>query len=509
MKFKSMLSGLLLGIAVYLPAQSTKLFQDEQVAAIYLELPADSLDFLIDQLVNDHYLHARFVFDDGQQRDTVEDVGLRLRGNTSLLAQKKSFKISFNAFEPGREYQGVRKLNLNGEHNDPTLIREKLFYEVWKKAGMPERRTAFVRLFINGAYRGLYTNVEEIDKQWLTRAYGNNEGNLFKCTWPADLVYLGSDEQAYKSILNNPATRAYDLTTNEAEDDYARLVALITTLHQPSDAVFPDAIRQILNVDAALKAFAIDVATGNWDDYFFNKNNYYLYDNPLTGRFEFVTYDTDNTFGVDWTGNQDWARRDALFWYYAGEPRPLATKLLAVPEFKEKYLRYLDTLTRYITLPDSIFPRIEALHALIIPAAAQDTYRTLDFGYTLGDFHDGFEATVDGHTPYGIKPFLALRHDSSMAQIQGQLTPVKIPDKAGTALRVFPNPAADWFCIRSGWSEPGRTVSATLYDFTGKWMGERTWQAGQEPFIWQTGDLPPGIYALRMGAQVTKVRIGR
>ena len=171
---------LLQWLTVQLFGQSVSLFEDTRVSVIYLQLPADSLNKMIGQLINDRYLQAQFVFDDGVIRDTVKNVGLRLRGNTSLTAQKKSFKISFNAFESGRKYQGVRKLNLLGSHNDPTLIRQKLFYDAWAKAGLPIRRTAFVKLYINGTYRGLYTNAEEIDKEWLADVYGDNDGNLYK-----------------------------------------------------------------------------------------------------------------------------------------------------------------------------------------------------------------------------------------------------------------------------------------------------------------------------------------
>ena len=479
-----------------LPSQSSALFDDIKIASIYVELPAAAFTYMLDNLVNDQYTQARFIFDDGQHRDTVEQVGLRLRGNTSLSAFKKSFKISFNEYVPGREYQGVRKLNLNGEHNDPTMIREKLFYEVWKKAGMPERRSSFVKVYVNQVYRGLYTNIEEIDKQWLTRVYGQNDGNLYKCTYPADLVYLGPGQMAYKALLNNPTTRAYDLTTNEPTDDYTRLVALITALDQPENAGFPAQLEPILNVQGVLKAFAIDVATGNWDDYFFNKNNYYLYDNPVTGRFEFVTYDTDNTFGVDWTG-QDWAKRDALAWQNPVEPRPLATKLLAVPAYREQFVHYLDTITRLITLPDSIFTRIEVMHGVIIPAATADNFRTLDFGYDMADFHAGFNQTVDGHTPYGIKPFLQQRQISTIEQIAGELTGTQLIAD-GMPLQVYPNPFAEELLIRT---DAGSPVIGTLYDISGKPVAQKVWSASEKAFSWLLPGLLPGYYVLQVGTQ--------
>jgi spore coat protein H len=497
MKKRALYIFLLHCLAAPLFSQSTSLFDDTRVSAIYIQLPADSLDKMIGELVNDYYLPAQFVFDDGLVRDTVNNIGLRLRGNTSLLAQKKSFKISFNEFESGRKYQGVRKLNLRGSHNDPTMIREKLFYDVWAKAGMPVRRVAFVKLYLNGIYRGLYSNAEEIDKEWLDDVYGDNDGNLYKCTWPADLVYKGPGQQPYKAILNNPETRAYDLTTNETEDDYTRLVELITALNQPVDAAFAGNIEQILNVSSVLKAFAIDVATGNWDDYFYNKNNYYLYDNPATGRFEFFTFDTDNTFGIDWLG-VDWTKRHCLAWQHSSEPRPLAAKLLAVPAFQDQYIRYLDTITRFIVHPDSIFSRINLLHQLIIPAAAEDTYRTLDYGYTMTDFHQGFTQTVDGHSPYGIKPFLEIRHDSTMAQIGRILSSSNTPGAPALSFSIYPNPASGWLFIQAGAEVFSEITDGEVCDMTGRILARWEWEVTEAPIQLDVKDFPQGFYRLRL-----------
>ncbi len=488
---------LLLLIGKPLSGQSLALYDDSRVASIYLVLPVDSLNYLIDHLENNRYLHAQFVFDNGQVRDTVEDVGLRLRGNTSLSAQKKSFKISFNEFYSGREYQKVKKLNLNGQHNDPTMVREKLFYEVWEKAGMPDRRTAFVRLYINGEYRGLYTNIEEMDKTWLGRVFDDNDGNLYKCTWPADLVYHGPIQQVYKDILNNPEERAYDLKTNELEDDYTHLIALMAALDKPVDASFPVQIRQILNVESVLKSFAIDVATGNWDDYFYNKNNYFLYDNPATGQFDFVTYDTDNTFGVDWLG-KDWAKRNCFAWTPSGQSRPLATKLLAVPAFKAQYVRYLDTLTRFITNPGIIFPRIDALESQITSAALADVYRSLDYGYTFADFQNGFDQTIDGHTPYGIKPFLGLRCDSIRSQIAGVLSKTLAPDAEHIDFQIYPNPASDWIWVKTSTAVPSGKIAALVFSATSQLLRAWEWEASDAVHSRWIADLPAGVYALHL-----------
>ena len=46
------------------------------------------------------------------------------------------------------------------------MIREKLYYDIWKKAGMVERRTSFVNIYINGSFYGFCTNLEEMEKEW-------------------------------------------------------------------------------------------------------------------------------------------------------------------------------------------------------------------------------------------------------------------------------------------------------------------------------------------------------
>jgi CotH kinase protein/Secretion system C-terminal sorting domain len=440
MLFRCTFFCLMAGFVLPINAQPNALFDDRQVSEIRVQMPEDSVNWMLAKLVNTRYMRADFmVFNDGVRRDTIWNIGIRLRGNTSLNARKKSFKISFNEFVSGRSYQGVKKLNLRGSHNDPTMIREKLFYEIWEKAGMPPRRAAFVKLFINDTYRGVYTNIEEIDKSWLDRVYDDNDGNLYKCTWPANLGFLGFDQKPYKDLKNNPSTRAYDLVTNETEDDYSRLVSLITNLNSATDAAYPARLSVWLNIESALKSYALDVLTGNWDDYFFNKNNYYVYDDPAQGRFQFFTFDTDNTFGITWE-NIDWAKRNCLNWQHPTEPRPLATKLLTVPAFRGRFVQILDSVSRHITHPDSIFPRIDALHALITPAAAEDVYRTLDYGYTMNDFHKAFEQKLSGHVAYGIKPFLATRYQNTRSQI-ALLLDEKSPEKPLLQVNISPNPA--------------------------------------------------------------------
>ena len=68
-----------------------ELFRDNVVSSIYVTLPADSLVEILDydNRLSDYHYHASFVFDNGVVRDSIAEVGFRLRGNTSRKSQKK------------------------------------------------------------------------------------------------------------------------------------------------------------------------------------------------------------------------------------------------------------------------------------------------------------------------------------------------------------------------------------------------------------------------------------
>jgi hypothetical protein len=225
----------------------------------------------------------------------------------------------------------------------------------------------------------------------------------------------------------------------------------------------------------------------------YNKNNYFLYHNNGTGKFEFISYDADNTFGVDWV-NRDWATRNCLDWitHTNGELRPLATKILSISEFDAKFQRYLDTIARQIINPNFIFPHIDSLKTLITAAAIADTYRTLDYGYTVADFNNGFVSTVDSHTPYGIKPFLTTRSSTIIQQLT--FTPVSETEVGIHSISLFPNPAGEIITLNTSAADIAR--KGLIYDIMGKQQSTFELNAGQTEKLISVDDLLPGVYML-------------
>ena len=394
------------------------LFQDDIIPRIDILFEADSLEMLYasgNEESNHHY-SARFIFNNGTVADTIEDVGFRFRGNTSRHSEKKSFKISFNTFLPGRKFHGLEKLNLNGEHNDPTVMRSKLCWDIIRATGQVGSRANHVQLYINSDYYGLYVNVEHIDEEFVKLRFGNKNGNLYKCLWPADLDYKGDDPDLYKEVPFD--RRTYDLRTNREADDYTDLAHFIDILNNTPIDERACELEKVFNVDAYLKYLAIDIFTGNWDGPIYNKNNFYLYHNTATGQFEYIPYDLDNTLGIDWIG-RNWAIRNIYDWAQHNHARPLYWNIMAIEEYRDRFSYYMATFQSSYFDEEYLFPQIDATKALINIPAIIDSFRVLDYGFTISDFFNSFTASLPFfHTPQGLKPYISIRNGATATQLE-------------------------------------------------------------------------------------------
>ncbi len=393
-----------------------EVFRDDVVARVDIIINPDTLEWIYDNPWSNTEFHAVFVFSNGTVNDTVENVGFRLRGNTSRVAAKKSFKVSFNTFVSGRKFYGLEKMNLNGEHNDPVVSRSKVCWDLLRAFDIPAPRSNHVRVFINQEYYGLYVNVEHIDEEFVDSRFGNQDGNLYKCLWPADLDYLGTDPDLYK--IQQGDRRVYALKTNKQQDDYSDLAHFIDVLNNTPVDELKCALQPVFNVEDYLKIMAVDVMTSNWDGYIFNKNNFYLYHNTESGKFEYIPYDLDNTFGIDWFGI-NWAERNVYEWSPgAGEERPLFDRLLQVDEFKDLYSWYLSLVATELMPPDTFFGYLDDIKEKIYPYLQNDPYYPLDYGFTVNDFLQSWETGIGGHVPFGLKDFTQERIASLNNQIQ-------------------------------------------------------------------------------------------
>lgn len=393
-------------------------YNQNYIPKIYISINPDDLDelYLPENWKKNDYYQISFIFKSQGVTDTVENVGLRLRGHTARSKIKKSFKVSFNEFESGRRYRGLKKLNLNGEPNDPSMIRSRLCIDLFKKANIAVSRTNHVELYINNDYYGLYQNTEHIDGDFLKKYFGNNKGNLYKGTYPCDLSYISDNPDDYKGLATS-TKRIYELRTNKSLDDYTSLAEFIIFLNNSTDEDFNCRFAEYLNVVDYLKIAAIDVLTGNWDGYIYNSNNFYMYDNRLTNRMEYIPYDLDNTWGLDWMGPV-WATRNIYNYSRPNQPRPLFTRLMDHAQYRDIFTWYVKQLTENELYTPQHIDAIEYVHNFITTSALNDPYRPLDYNFTDDKFLNALTQSASGHVQHGVLSFAQLRKQKNQQQLE-------------------------------------------------------------------------------------------
>jgi spore coat protein CotH len=395
-------------------------FPQDEVTEVHITIDADSLAEMLENFENVHEYPAQFVFQSSSITDTMELVGLRLRGNTSLTAPKKSFKIEFDAFDGNADWFGLEKMNLVSQQNDPSMMRAKICHDAFRAFGIANARTSFTRLYINEEYMGLYLNIEQIDEEFAELYFDQQgDGNVYKCTWPASFEFLGNSQQSYQEAP--PGERTYDLQNNLWRDDYSKLVNLIDVINNTPDNDILCMLPKYFNIEDYITIAAIDILFGNWDNHIFLKNNFYLYEDELTGQTRFIPYDLDNSLGLDWLGI-DWAQRDIYNWQWDGETRPLYQLILETPEYRNRFNEQIEHVCETYFNQSNIAQKIDYWKSLIGESLESDTYYPQNFGFTYNDFLVSDNEAFGGHVMYGIISYVNARRASALTQLESYST---------------------------------------------------------------------------------------
>jgi len=291
-----------------------------------------------------------------------------------------------------------------------------LGWDLLRQFGVPAPRCNHVELYLNNQYVGLYNNIEHIDEEFVEARFGNKDGNLYKCLWPADLTFKSLNPDAYKS--GNNGQRTYDLKTNEEVDDYSDLANFITILNNTPDENLPCELEAVFNVDTYLKVIVFDIFSANWDGPILNKNNFYLYHNTATNKFEYIPYDIDNTFGIDWFG-EDWASRAIYSWAPTGEPRPIYNRIMGIPEYRNRFSFYFNEFLDKFLQADSLANYLYQKRDFLAPSIENDKFYSRDYGFSLTDFNQSFDNKLSiHHVPIGLTEYIEKRIRTAKEQLE-------------------------------------------------------------------------------------------
>lgn len=399
------------------------IFGTDAVAEITLTIDRSEWNTLLDNFVtnpkNEDCIHANFKMTKGDYTWEADDIGMRLRGNTSRIKPQQGnnyyqahFKIDFeewikdDTIEEGKLAGCMKGIILKRFKDDPTYVREVFGYNFFRKNGIwTAPRAGYTRLFINIVEDGgktteldygVYAMIEEINKQFLKERseitpqigtkFNGNKGNLWKCCWQSSYgPSMATDFDAYRSFGVEEIFLAeaksmrydYDLKTNKddlisARDEFIDFIYALNDLSTVEEIkAFYD---ERMDVDLFLKTYACNVLLGMDDDYWNNKNNYYFYFDKK-GKCYFIPYDYDNILGTNCF--DDTATRNPLEWGRVSVKAPLIEKLLSVPEYKQMYIDYLLELSEESSFVEGSKTEIERLQGMV-----EEYVKSSDLTYT-------------------------------------------------------------------------------------------------------------------------------
>jgi len=172
-------------------------------------------------------------------------------------------------------------MTLNNNAQDTSQIDQYLAYRIFASAGVPAPRCNFARVTVNGKYLGIYSHVEPIDKAFLKRHFANNDGNLY---------------EGVRSDFRPIWVQTFQKKTNKKTSSRADLQAVVDVLFS-DDESWLEKLDAVVDIDAFISLWAIEVLISHWDGYSGNMNNYYLYHDPSGGEFHFIPWGADEAFG--------------------------------------------------------------------------------------------------------------------------------------------------------------------------------------------------------------------
>ena len=440
-------------------APSDSLFDVDQVAEVHITFSDPNFwNTLVTYYNNDQgeELTGSVTITDQTGTWTLDSISVALKGNSSYShpGNKKSFKVDFNDFID-QKFHGMRKLHFNNCWNDPTFMREKIFFDYCQEQGIRAPRVQYANIYMNGTLWGFYNMVEAVDKEFLDRHIDDVDGNLFKAadnfggggggggsTAEADLKWYGTDQADYYE--------RYELKTNETANDWTDLLDLLDMLNNAPDAYLEANFPARWNWHDLLRSLALDNMFGNLDAYIQSARNYYLYHDMTNNEWQWIHWDANMAFGSYPAQGQNALTLSPT---YVASNRPLMTRLMAVPSFRTTYLNDYCLAKQNFTNA-YLDPRIDSIVTLIQPHVAADPNKQ----FTLDQFTTNItsDITVQGggggggggqQTVRGLKSFITARN-SSLAGTLDCSTVGMHEALADGDLRVFPSPATDILNVR-------------------------------------------------------------
>ncbi|HUV19358.1 MAG TPA: CotH kinase family protein [Ilumatobacteraceae bacterium] len=225
---------------------------------------------------------------------TYEDVGLRLKGNSSLFGLTSAtsgspedlpWLIRLDKFVDGEDHQGYEDIVIRSNSTE-TALNEAVAQELLAVTGLASQSPIATAFTVNGGETELRLAVENPDEEWYKDNFDDKDGLLYKADSDGDYSYRGDDVEAYIDVFDQEV----------GDDDMQPLIDFLDFINNADDATFAAELGDRLDVDAFATYLAFQDLIGNADDINGRGNNSYLQYDTATDQFTVVSWDLNLAF---------------------------------------------------------------------------------------------------------------------------------------------------------------------------------------------------------------------
>lgn len=352
------------------------------------------------------YLIADSVLINGVAFDSA---GVKYKGNSSYDSTqiKNPLHIELDNVL-NQSYQGVADIKLGNGYADPSMIREVLSYDILQNY-MHCPRANFAQVYINGNYIGLYSNAENIGKDFVSTHFNSSSNTFLKCnpiTVPTPLTksnlrYINTDSSSYFNY--------YELKSNMGWNDLVKLCDTVTN--------FSSSLGNVLDMDRVIWMLAFNNVLVNLDSYTgVFCQNYYLYKDN-TAHFNPIVWDLNMALGgfpyvgsgASSMGSLTVANMQQLpatihstdvYW-------PLIKNTLSNPMYKRMYIAHMRTIMNEMFASGAYQTLATQIQATIDTAVQSDSHKF--FSYTQFQNAMSTDNVVGTYTVPGISNLMSAR----------------------------------------------------------------------------------------------------
>ena len=389
------------------PASSSvdywEVFDDSQIRRVDIKVKQSDWDLIWSDIEAKYEVPADAVV----FGEKLDEVGFSMRGQFSMRegGEKKPWKINTDAYISDQEFHNLKQLIFTNCIGDSSLLWEKTAYDLLHVAGVPSSNICYVEIWIDitddtkpSEFWGVYTMIERVDRKFLGNRFSqeSKDGNLYKASHaqrgPMDLKYYGDSIEDYPMINGQ---YAYGKENNLEDADYSDIINLcyvIDGVEYSSPEDFAEALEEVFNVDTFLRYMAVITLTMNWDSYPFTGNNFFLFNNPVSGKFEWIPWD------ISWGGNVN----APLFKREANEMSqyaPLFDRVFEVEKYRLQFAAYLDLLMREFFNYEKIYEVTRDYHMIIAPYISQGGGDKMFYSetgwFTIEEFNNSWQDLSD------------------------------------------------------------------------------------------------------------------